>query len=333
MAKTPFSRLHLGIIAGFAVVIPALVFAAPTADTAKTPEAPASHAAHVKAAPDGPNKAVDLGPVHNAYQWTDRLISGSCPYGDAGFKALAQQGIKTIITVDGALPDLNLAKKYGMRYVHIPVEYSGIAEQDALKIARAVRDLPGPIFLHCHHGIHRGPAAAALAAIALGKLTNEQATAGLKQSGTGANYKGLWNAVRDFKQPTGETLDKVDNTFPEKATVAAMAAAMVNIDNRWEHLREVKAANWSAPKDHPDIDPAHEALLLRESYRELQRSKAMDDYPVDMRTKMSDAEIAAAALEAALRAKDNEKAATAFTAVQASCSSCHKLYRDNVPAN
>jgi protein tyrosine phosphatase (PTP) superfamily phosphohydrolase (DUF442 family) len=327
------SQFSVSVAVGLAVMVPAWVLAAPDGKgtDGKGPENKAPAQATTKAA-QGPAKPLEIEGVHNAFQWTEKIVTGSCPHGDAGFKALAARGVKTIVTVDGAVPELPAARKYGMRYVHIPVEYSGIAEKDALRIARAVRDLPGPVFIHCHHGIHRGPAAAALAAIALGAYNREEALAALKQAGTGANYQGLWNDVRNFKQPDKATLDKADNSFPEAAPVPAMAAAMVNIDLRWEHLRAVQAANWQAPADHPDIDPAHEALLLRESFRELARSDEMKKFPADFSQKMQASETASAALEAALRAKEPEKAKAAFDAVKASCSGCHAPYRDNKTA-
>ena len=37
-----------------------------------------------------------------------------------------------------------LAKKYGMRYVHLPHGYDGIPEERIAELAKAVRDLPQP---------------------------------------------------------------------------------------------------------------------------------------------------------------------------------------------
>jgi protein tyrosine phosphatase (PTP) superfamily phosphohydrolase (DUF442 family) len=277
---------------------------------------------------EGPTTPLDLKGVHNAFKWTDKLISGACPEGDAGFKSLADLGVKTIVTVDGALPILESAKKYGMRYVHIPVEYSGITKKDAIRIIRAVRDLPGPVFIHCHHGMHRSPAATALVAIALAKYTNEEALAGLKQAKTGVNYVGLWKQVREFQAPTQAEIDAADKEFPETAKVEGLAAHMVNVDARFDGMKAVKAANWGVPADHPDIDPAHEALLLNEALRESGRSEEAKDYPADFMKIMDDSIVASAALEAAIRGKDPVKAQQSFAAVQATCGGCHKLYRD-----
>ena len=46
---------------------------------------------------------------------------------------------------------------------------------------------------------------------------------------------------------------------------------MVEIEERWGHLKAVRKAGYQVPKEHPDIQPAHEAVILWEHYREAQR--------------------------------------------------------------
>lgn len=111
---------------------------------------------------DGPNSnSLSNTPgLHNVFRITDKLLSGSVPEGDLGFQTLQKLGVKTIITVDGAKPDVERAKKFSMRYVHLPIGYDGVPADQGLRLAKAVRDLPGLIYMHCHHGKHRSPAAA-----------------------------------------------------------------------------------------------------------------------------------------------------------------------------
>ena len=278
--------------------------------------------------PTGPAVPLDLGPIHNGFKLGRKIISGSCPVGDAGFAALQKQGVKTIVTVDGAQPDAELAAKYGIRYVHIPVEYSGITREQGLEIARAVRDLEGPVFVHCHHGLHRGPTAAVIAAMVDEGWTNEQALDAMKQAGTGEQYTGLWAGVREWKMPTKAELDKVDNTFPSAAKLPKLAATMVTIDERWDGLGAAQKAGWKAPAVHPDLDPPHEALLLSEAFRELLRTPQVQEKSADFQEKMGAAENAAMALEAALRDKDNGQAQVAFKNMGQTCNSCHAVYRN-----
>src|SRR5688500_5709584 len=95
-----------------------------------------------------------LAAEHLPNPWQDhpKVISGGLPEGDKAFKELADLGVKTVISVDVAKPDVALAKKYGLRYVHLPHGYDGVPELRAKELAKAVRDLPGPVYIHCHHG-------------------------------------------------------------------------------------------------------------------------------------------------------------------------------------
>src|SRR5262249_7822843 len=107
----------------------------------------------------GAAKPAELPGLHNVFRVSDKLYSGSVPEGELGFRTLQALGIRTVISVDGARPDAATARRFGLRYVHLPFGYDGCPTARALEIIRAVRDLPGPIYLHCHHGKHRSPAA------------------------------------------------------------------------------------------------------------------------------------------------------------------------------
>ena len=49
--------------------------------------------------------------IENVHPLTPQLISGGQPKGDAAFSKLAEMGVKTVVSVDGAKPDFELAKK------------------------------------------------------------------------------------------------------------------------------------------------------------------------------------------------------------------------------
>src|SRR5262245_3191207 len=134
---------------------------------------------------DDTPKRVEAEGLPNLFRVTDKLLSGGAPDGDQGFASLQKMGVKTVISVDGARPDVERARKFGLRYVHLPIGYDGVPTEQGLKIARAVRDLPGLVFLHCHHGKHRSPAAAVVARLCLDeKCTVAAALDFLKQAGT-----------------------------------------------------------------------------------------------------------------------------------------------------
>src|SRR5262245_28340423 len=90
----------------------------------------------------------DFPGVHNAIRVSERFIGGGVPEGDAGFDSLMRLGIRTVISVDGARPDVERARQFKLRYVHLPIGYDGVSREQALRIARAVRDLPGQVYIH-----------------------------------------------------------------------------------------------------------------------------------------------------------------------------------------
>lgn len=114
------------------------------------PAAPTNHAGFVR---------IEIPGIHNAFHVTDKVYSGSQPEGEGAFAALAKLGVKTIISVDGSKPDVEAARKHGLHYIHLPFGYDDIPTNRVVELAKAVESQPGPVFVHCHHGLHRGPAA------------------------------------------------------------------------------------------------------------------------------------------------------------------------------
>ena len=66
---------------------------------------------------------VETDGLHNVYRLSDDIISGSEPHGEAALEDIARMGVKTILSVDGKVPDAETAEKYGMRYVHVAIQY------------------------------------------------------------------------------------------------------------------------------------------------------------------------------------------------------------------
>ena len=273
--------------------------------------------------------------LQNVFRITDKLLSGSSPEEDAGFQSLQKLGVKTIVSVDGAQPDLERAHKFGIRYVHIPIGYDGVPTAAALRMARAVRDLPGPVYIHCHHGQHRGPASAAAVHLLLDPTcTVEKVIGELKRAGTDPKYAGLYAAPAAIHKLGAIKLDSVPAEFPEAVKPAGLTELMVHVDEQWDKLKLIKAAGWKTPKSNPDLTPAHEALMLVESFREAARLPEMKAKPQEFRTWLSETEDASAKLESALASEggmsqiDAVAAEQAFKAVGASCARCHAKYRD-----
>ena len=276
--------------------------------------------------------AVDAEGLHNVFRVSDRVFSGSGPEGEVGFQSLKSLGVRTVISVDGARPDVEVARRFGLRYVHLPVGYDGISRDRAWQLAKAARDLPGPVYIHCHHGKHRGPAATAVVLLCLDHdWSVERAEAWLKEAGTDARYRGLIDLPRTLGRPSKAQLDSVSADFPETVAVSDLARLMVEIDARFDHLKLAQKAGWTAPPDHPDIDPPHEALLLAEHYLEASRMKT---HPDDLQKRLNRAAEEATQLEKHLRAiktrgrLNGEAIRRAFDLVRVSCTDCHSRFRD-----
>ena len=76
--------------------------------------------------------------LHNVVAFGPGCWSGSMPEGDAGFASLQSWGVRTVISVDGAVPDVARAARFGLRYVHLPIGYDGFDEARKLELVRAV---------------------------------------------------------------------------------------------------------------------------------------------------------------------------------------------------
>lgn len=274
--------------------------------------------------------------LHNAHRVSDKVVSGAQPDEEEAFAALQALGIKTIISVDGAKPNSEMAKKYGMSYLHLPIGYDTVPSEQGEAIAKALLEKEGQFYIHCHHGKHRSAAAVAVACVMTGDIQPEQAESVLKTFGTGANYEGLWKSAREAQRIDDAEIRAFEVVFVEAAVIPPLAEAMVHVDETFEHLKAADAAGWKSIPGHPDIDPPHEALLLREHYHELNRSEEMNDRPEEFRKLMKDSEEKTQKLEELLKAW---KAAghpepvpaeikSAFKAVGDACKTCHKDWRD-----
>ena len=115
---------------------------------------------------------------------SERIYVGGQPEGDAAYGELVQLGVQTLVSVDGIRPDVDAARRHGLRYVHIPIGYDGVDLHAGRSLVQLSRTVEGPMFVHCHHGVHRGPAAAAILAMADGATDAAGAMAILARAGT-----------------------------------------------------------------------------------------------------------------------------------------------------
>ncbi len=268
--------------------------------------------------------------LHRYHKWSERIGQGAQPKGEIAFKHLAALGYKMVISVDGALPEVELAAKYGLRYVHIPIGYDGVPREKALRMIKAVQVAKGPVYFHCHHGKHRGPAGSMQACMAIDGISHDVARKRLKISGTSPKYEGLYRDVAAFKQPTAKELASVtDKDLPSRVKPKGEQAAMVDVSMKFEYLAESRDLKWKALPDHPDVSPPHEARMLWETYREMARLEKVKARSEDYRVMLTKSEEAAIALEKAIRAGDVDAADKHFKVIKKLCNDCHAPYRNN----
>lgn len=243
----------------------------------------------------------------NVFRVTDGVYSGSTPEGVAGFQSLTDLGVRTVISVDGATPDVAAANAVGLRYVHLPIGYDGIAESRVIELAKALRDLPGPVFVHCHHGQHRGPAATAAAVRCLNpNFSADIAADFLKRAGTDPKYTGLYAVVARPPPPVDDS--RIE--FRPVADVPDLTKRMAEIDEVWDRLKKSPT-----PQD---------ATVLVELFREVRRATGQRDE--DFHRLLDGAIREAEHLERATR--ESRGTAAAVEKLAAACTNCHATFRD-----
>ncbi len=279
-----------------------------------------------------PNAApakVSTSNLKNVIQVHDSLFSGALPENEASFAELKRLGVKTIMSVDGMIPNVALAKQYGMKYVHLPLGYDGISKQRALEIAFAIRSIPKPIYLHCHHGKHRGAAAAASGCLSLGLISPEEANRVLNLAGTNPGFRGLYDAVNNASRIPDAELDASQITLLEISPVPAIAESMTAIDATWEALKR----ECESKSDFNPIRCANQSLLLREHYVELGRLQEVQRMPLEFHRLREKGESILARMETQFRRSAEEAVPADSTragmiAIESNCKECHTLFRD-----
>ncbi|MFM8251721.1 MAG: hypothetical protein ACKOBW_09025 [Planctomycetota bacterium] len=272
----------------------------------------------------------------NAIQVTDWVISGGVPEDDDAFAELSSLGIRSIISVDGARPDLARASRYHLRYIHLPHGYEGLGEERTVQLAQAIQQLPKPIYLHCHHGKHRSPTAAAVACFATGQITTQHARRVLQLAGTNPSYLGLFRAVEQARVLPRNVLLDPHVEFPELVAIPPLAESMVAIDEAHSRLSRLAKNAWRPLAEQPPMTAHHQALLLVEQLTELSRATETQQRPDRFRALLSEQLTTAQQLQELLEpvTPDNDslnlRRQETFAQLTRLCTDCHRQFRDNV---
>ncbi len=280
-------------------------------------------------------KGEDVHGLHNLFQLSANLWSGSEPDGEPAFEELARLGVKTVVSVDGKRPEAELAAKHGLRYVHVPIEYKGLTDDELLQLAKTFRECEAPFYSHCFHGKHRGPAAAAVGRLVLDGAAREQVIAEMRQwCGTASDYEGLYRDVAMKRMPTPEESRDYVFDFPVQRSFGGFREAMVVVARRHDALKKLEKRDFALDPAHPDIDALESAKQLADTFATAGTLAEVVDRPADFHGWMEGSMVEAAALRDALqrlRAGDATALAPArkaYAALTRACADCHAQYRN-----
>uniref|UniRef100_A0A7C2K1V3 DSP-PTPase phosphatase fused to NAD+ Kinase domain-containing protein n=1 Tax=Schlesneria paludicola TaxID=360056 RepID=A0A7C2K1V3_9PLAN len=251
----------------------------------------------------------------NLHRLTDRIFSGGSPQGEAGLDELVALGVKTVISVDGEAPHAEEAAQRGLRYVHLPIGYDGVPRERLVELLSAVRSLPTPVYIHCHRGLHRGPAAAVAVCRLIADLDAPAAEKLLEDLGTARQYPGLYTSVEQIEPVTADDLRQHPaDRLPSVAEVPPLAAQMVEIEAHWQKLsRKLEAAmEW-------DEALKADVVVLEELLRESNRLAGIRDPRLTYGFQVTDK---------LLRYVTNRPPSTARRDIQHRCDGCHQRFRD-----
>ncbi|MGB7325613.1 MAG: sulfur transferase domain-containing protein [Rubripirellula sp.] len=273
---------------------------------------------------------LSIASLPNAFRIDDQVISGGLPDGDEGFAELHRIGVRTIISVDGAKPDDDAARRAGLRYVHLPHGYGGIDSGRVLELAKAITDLPGPVYIHCHHGKHRSPAAAASACIAAGRIDHDAGVEFLTTAGTSRDYQGLHQTVARTKAVAPEFLESMVVDFQPFEAPPALATQMVKLQEIFDSLSLTESSGWKFQSNHTGLNPTQQALMLKECLDQTFRDNSISDRSAEFTQILNQSISNANKLETILRSDPTNSAIASkiFREIKTDCKACHQISRD-----
>ncbi len=267
-----------------------------------------------------PIELEDIG-MPNLVRVSPSVYSGSEPSGETTFQHLAQHNFKTVVSVDGKPPAVELAKKHRLKTVHIPLSYGELNQESFLALIRVAQDCETPLYIHCHHGTHRGPVAAVIIALAKAELDIESGLQILSQVGTHPDYTGLWKAVRSFQPPPPNTpLPTLQATAP----TTDLAQAMAELDRHFAILKSHQEAQWNTELS----SSLHSTVVLvREAFSEMQRLHAAE-YPPAFQNLLQTSVDQSQAWEQDLKTNSSILNPPHFRQLKQTCHNCHDQFRD-----
>lgn len=201
---------------------------------------------------------------------TDTVLYGATPVKESDFERLQTLGVRAIISVDGVSPKTVHALERSISYLHLPIGYGRIDDGRAMDLAKATKSLPGKIYIHCHYGQHRAPAAAIVACVGIGSIPPHEVDSILSKIYPNTKYKSLVDSARRARVfPTGELANhQID--FAGISHTNATSKLMSELVGPAEDLFKMLGSPTSRSSVHLDR-LTHDSLLVFEAFQELNR--------------------------------------------------------------
>ena len=287
---------------------------------------------------------LELPGLRHVYHLSGQIITGAEPADPEALRHIARLGVQTILSVDGKIPDVETAEALGMRYVHVPIQYVGMTDDELMKIAKTFRELEGPFYVHCFHGKHRGPAAGAVGRVVLDGVPRDRAIAEMRQwCTTSSKYEGLYSTVAMTDMPTPAETAAYEFDFTSQDRPDGVRAAMVSLTRNWDNIKLLHERDFAVDPEHPDVDPLQEVTQLYQHLDSMTHLPESNDWNPDYRTwfdesytaserlmrALSETSMADAEGDTPLAADSLATANAAFGVLSANCTACHDVYRNN----
>ena len=273
-------------------------------------------------------------PLEKTMRWSAELYCGSAPYDAAGYAALAENGVRTLISVDAGTPNAKLAKAAGLEVVHAPVGFSKI-EADLTTILQVVGAKPPPYYVCCMNGTPRSPAVAAMIWTYLNRGTKAEAKSHLERAGVTATYAGIYASLKALDPKMNVPQRPESEPFPEDAALSVLRGGMKSIVTDWVPLRKWKDGGLKLAQTTDAAAYRLRAENLARFYRELAKVPTTKPrYGDDFIGRLNEGATAADALakmladDAPINNARRDELLKQIDLVGNTCSTCHRDYRN-----
>ena len=186
--------------------------------------------------------------------------------------------------------------------------------------------MPRPIFVNCHHGKHRGPAAICVGAIGAGEITNELALEFMTIAKTSPKYKGLWKAAADARPLSQSELHDDSIVLVERAVVADFVEGMGELSRLGDLLNDTADNGFQAPEDHPDLAPVSLAGQMHNIFRDMEDDPETIEGGDEFLELLRNSRDLASLLEQQIEREEINDAYGTIQKLFESCSECHERF-------